>query len=78
VLRRPLEPALDAAFEGVNWPWKAVRAGQPDWRPPVFGLGWGEVEPDYFAECVAHGEALEEKYRLMEEQDAAAQARAHA
>ena len=65
---------LDAAFEGVNWPWKAVRAGQPDWRPPVFGLGWGEVEPDYFAECVAHGEAIEEKYRLMEERDAAAQA----
>ena len=67
---------LDEAFEGVNWPWKAVRAGQPDWRPPVFGLGWGEVEPDYFAECVAHGEALEEKYRLMEEQDAAARAEA--
>ena len=65
---------LDEAFEGVNWPYKAVKAGRPDWRPPVYGLGWGEVEPDYFAECVAHGEAIEEKYRLTEERDAAARA----
>jgi hypothetical protein len=63
---------LDAAFDPVNWPHHAVKAGEPDWRPPVYGLGWTEVTPEEFAEAVAHGEAIDEKYRRLEAEDAAA------
>jgi hypothetical protein len=65
----------EAAFELINWPHLAVKAGVLDWKPSAYAAGWGEVEPDSFAECVAHGEAIDRKYEELERADAV---RAHA
>src|ERR671928_159924 len=60
---------LEAAFLSVNWPHHAVKSGAPDWRPPLYGLDWREGTAEEFAEAVAHGEALDEECRRLEEQD---------
>jgi hypothetical protein len=31
---------LQDAFEPVNWPWLAAKAGTPDWEPPGYALCW--------------------------------------
>jgi hypothetical protein len=65
---------IEAAFEQPNWPALAAQAGEPSWEPPVYGLGWAPVTPEEREECVRHGEAVEAKYRRLQEQDAAARA----
>ncbi len=62
---------VGAAFEPINWPHLAVKAGSPDWEPPAYAAGWTRVTPEEHAECVAHGEAIEAKYAELERNDAA-------
>src|SRR5689334_9462900 len=64
-------PLVEAAFEPLNWPWLAVQAGEPDWTPPLFTMGWVEVEPEEHAEAVRHGREVEARYAAMERAAAA-------
>jgi hypothetical protein len=60
-----------SAFSAANWPWMAVRAGEPDWRPPSNALCWAEVSAEEHAECARHGEVEEARW-AAEEANAAA------
>ena len=62
-------PVLDA-FEPVNWPWLAERAGEPDWTPPGYALCWVPLTEEERALSVAKGE--EEEARWAEEERVAA------
>ena len=34
------------AFPPLNWPNLAHKAGEPDWTPPRFGMGWEPYTPE--------------------------------
>src|SRR4051794_37000445 len=61
---------LQDAFEPVNWPWLAKRAGEPDWTPPSYALCWVELDAEERRLSVLKGE--EEATRWAEEEKAAA------
>src|SRR3954471_16863134 len=47
---------LQGAFQPVNWPWLADRAGEPDWTPPGYALGWIRLTEEQHAASVRKGE----------------------
>src|SRR5689334_15915678 len=64
-------PLLEAAFEELNWPYLAAQAGEPDWTPPLYTMGWAPVSAGEHAAAVEHGRAAEARYAETEQANAA-------
>jgi hypothetical protein len=47
---------LQDAFEPVNWPWLAAKAGTPDWEPPGYAPCWIPLDAEERHLSVLKGE----------------------